>query len=229
MENKTENKTAVILDTETTGFVEPALIEAAGIIIKGNPLEEQKTTFISRYNPGKPISFGAMATHNILDCDVKDCPPASEFRLPDNTAYIVGHNIDYDWQVIGKPDVKRIDTLAMARTVYPELDSHSLSALSYALAEPDRRPRIREILTNRHNALTDAELCLDILRLILKEKPELTSWGSIWRFSEESRIPKKMPFGKHKGLLIKDIPDDYKEWLKKQPDIDEYLLKALDM
>ncbi|MHB1702816.1 MAG: putative quorum-sensing-regulated virulence factor [bacterium] len=225
MENKIA---AVIFDTETTGFVEPALIEAAGIIIKGNPLEEQKTTFISRYNPGKPISFGAMATHNILDCDVKDCPPASEFRLPDNTAYIVGHNIDYDWQVIGKPDIKRIDTLAMARAVYPDLDSHNLSALSYALAEPDKRPQIREILLDRHNALTDAELCLDILRRILKEKPGLVSWGSIWRFSEESRIPKTMPFGKHKGVLIKDIPDDYKEWLKKQSDIDEYLLKALD-
>ena len=30
-----ENKTAVIFDTETTGFTEPVLIEAAGIIIKG--------------------------------------------------------------------------------------------------------------------------------------------------------------------------------------------------
>lgn len=166
MENKT---VAVIFDAETTGFIEPALIEAASIIINGNPLEEQKHTFISRYNPGKPISFGAMSTHNILDCDLKDCPPASEFRLPDNTAYIVGHNIDYDWQVIGKPDIKRIDTLAMAKTVYPKLDSYSLSALSYALSEPDDRPKIREILINRHNALIDAELCLGILHRILKK------------------------------------------------------------
>ncbi|MHB1698217.1 MAG: 3'-5' exonuclease [bacterium] len=102
-----ENKTVVILDTETTGFIEPALIEAAGIVIKGNPQEEQKTTFINRYNPDKPISFGAMAIHNILDCDIKDCPPASDFKLPDNTGYIVGHNIDYDWHVIGKSDIKR--------------------------------------------------------------------------------------------------------------------------
>ncbi len=181
MANKTENKAVVlILDTETTGFAEPVLVEAAGIVIKGSPLEEQKTTFINLYNPGKPISFGAMAIHNILDCDLKDCPTALEFKLPDNTGYIVGHNIDYDWHVIGKPDVKRIDTLAMARAVYPKLDSHNLSALSYALCEPDDRPKIREKLINRHNALTDAELCLDILRSILKEKPELVSWGSIW-------------------------------------------------
>jgi len=227
-----KNKTVtVIFDTETTGFVEPALIEAAGIVIKGNPLEEQKNTFISRYNPGKPISFGAMATHNILDCDLKDCPPASEYRLPDNTAYIVGHNIDYDWSVIDKPDVKKIDTVAMAKSVWTGLDSYTLPALSYALAEPDDRPRVREILTNRHNALTDAELCLNILRRILKEKPELNSWGLIWRFSEETRIPKTMPFGKHKGTPLKNLPadSDYVQWvLNNLNEMDAYLRKAID-
>ena len=223
-----ENKTAVIFDTETTGFTEPVLIEAAGIIIKGSPLDEQNDTFINRYNPGKPISFGAMAIHNILDRELKDYPPASEFKLPDNTAYIIGHNIDYDWQVIGKPPVKRIDTLSMAKSIWRGFDSYNLSALTYALTEPDKRPEIRVILIERHNALTDAKLCLNILRLILKEKSELTSWGSIWKFSEEARIPKTMPFGKHKGTPIKDVPQDYKEWLKVQPDIDEYLLKALE-
>ena len=24
-----------------------------------------------------------------------------------------------------------------------------------------------------------------------------------------------MPFGKHRGILIKDLPDDYIEWMKK--------------
>ena len=223
-----ENKTAVIFDTETTGFTQPVLIEAAGIIINGNPLSEQDDAFVKRYNPGKPISFGAMAIHNILDCELKDCPPASEFKLPDNTAYIIGHNIDYDWQVIGKPQVKRIDTLSMAKNIWSGFDSYNLSALTYALTEPERRPEVRKILIDRHNALTDAQLCLNILRLILKEKQELTSWGSIWKFSEEARIPKTMPFGKHKGMPIKDVPKDYKEWLKGQPDIDEYLLKALE-
>ena len=223
-----ENKIALIFDTETTGFNEPVLIEAAGIIINGNPLSEQDDTFVSRYNPEKPISFGAMATHNILDSELKDCPPASEFKLPDNTAYIIGHNIDYDWQVIGKPQVKRIDTLAMAKNTWAGFDSYNLSALTYALTEPERRPEVRKILIDRHNALTDAKLCLNILRLILKEKQELTSWGSIWKFSEESRIPKTMPFGKYKGMPIEDVPIDYKEWLKEQPDMDEYLLKALE-
>ncbi|MCL4428386.1 MAG: DUF3820 family protein [Deltaproteobacteria bacterium] len=223
-----ETKLAVILDTETTGIIEPVLIEAGMIIIDGSPSDNQNKTFIKRYNPGKPISYGAMATHGILDEDLKDCPPASEFCLPENTGYIIGHNVDYDWSVIGKPDVKRIDTLAMAKAVWEGFDAYNLSALSYALTEPDKRAKLREFLAGRHNALTDAKLCLNILRLILKEKPELNSWGSIWRFSEESRIPRVMPFGKHKGTPIKDVPQDYKDWLKGQADIDEYLLIALN-
>ncbi|HBZ18829.1 MAG TPA: DNA polymerase III subunit epsilon, partial [Betaproteobacteria bacterium] len=38
-----------------------------------------------------------------------------------------------------------------------------------------------------------------------------------------------MPFGKHKGSLLSDMPRDYKEWLLKQGDIDPYLRKALSV
>ncbi|MHB8292109.1 MAG: 3'-5' exonuclease [bacterium] len=205
-----ENKTVVIFDTETTGFIEPALIEAGGIIIQGSPFDGQTKTFLSRYNPGKLISFGVIATHNILDSELENSPPASEFKLPENTGYLVGHNIDYDWQVISSPDIRRIDTLAMASDLWPELDSHGLAALNYALTPIADRLKIRDIIINgNHNALTDAKLCLNVLRYILKEKPELNSWGAIWKYSEESRIPKIMPFGKHKGTPIKDLPSDY--------------------
>ena len=217
----------IVFDTETTGIIEPVLIEAAGIIINGSPFNEQTETFNSRYNPGKPISFGAMATHNILDCDLENCPPATEFKLPENTTYLVGHNIDFDWEVIGKPEVRLIDTLPMARKLWPHFDSHNLGALSYALCDEFARPKIREKLIGRHSALTDVELCLELLRFILKEKTELKSWGDIWRFSEEARIPDIMPFGKHKGTAIKDLPGDYKDWLLKQSDVDKYLKIAL--
>ena len=218
----------IVFDTETTGITEPVLIEAAGIIINGSPFNDQTETFSQRYNPGKPISFGAMATHNILDCDLINCPPATEFKLPEDTAYLIGHNIDFDWEVIGKPEnIKLIDTLPMARKLWPHFDSHNLGALSYALCGDSKRPKIKEKLINRHSALVDVELCLELLRFILKEKPELKSWGNIWKFSEESRIPDIMPFGKHKGTAIKDLPEDYKDWLLKQGDVDKYLKIAL--
>ncbi|RZD15730.1 MAG: 3'-5' exonuclease [Candidatus Acididesulfobacter guangdongensis] len=217
----------LIFDTETTDASEPVLIEAAGIYVEGSPFDKQHNVFTQRYNPEKPISFGAMATHHILDEELVGCPKSSEFKLNANVKYLIGHNIDFDWSVIGKPPVKRIDTLAMARAVYPELDSHGLIALSYALCDANKRKQLREVLKNAHSALTDAKLCLSVLRNIL-QKMDLHKWSDIYAFSEESRIPKIMPFGKHKGIAVKALPDDYKIWLRKQPNIDEYLLKALN-
>ena len=45
--------------------------------------------------------------------------------------------------------------------------------------------------------------------------------------SEKARTPITMPFGKHKGMLLADVPSDYKQWLLTQGDIDPYLRKAL--
>jgi exodeoxyribonuclease X len=216
----------LIFDTETTDLIEPVLIETAGIYIDGNPFDEQNKTFNQRYNPEKPISYGAMATHHIFDEELANCPKSSDFKLADNVKYLIGHNIDFDWKVIGCPNVRRIDTLAMSRAVYPELDSHGLIALSYALCDPDKKKQLRDILKNAHSALTDVKLCLGVLRNILK-KVDLHKWSDIYAFSEQARIPNVMLFGKHKGVAIKDLPKDYIVWLKKQPDIDEYLLKAI--
>ena len=42
-----------------------------------------------------------------------------------------------------------------------------------------------------------------------------------------ARIPTVMTFGKHKGMVIKDVPRDYVRWLLGQPDVDPYLRQAL--
>jgi exodeoxyribonuclease X len=46
--------------------------------------------------------------------------------------------------------------------------------------------------------------------------------------SEKARTPTTMPFGKHKGMLLADVPSDYKQWLLTRGDIDPYLRKALE-
>ena len=73
---------ALIFDTETTSTKDPHLVEAAWVAFNGwgDPVADE--AFYGRYNPGVPIEFGAMATHDITDEDVAECPPASEFRLP---------------------------------------------------------------------------------------------------------------------------------------------------
>jgi len=214
----------IIFDTEATGIKEPVLIEAAWLELESIEPFTVANPFVQRYNPGKQISLGALATHHIMDEELIDCQPASSFKLPDDVGYIIGHNVDFDWEVIGKPEVKRICTLALARKLWPDLDSHTQSALLYFL----ERNSAREQLRNAHSALTDVGICAVILDHICQQL-SVKMVEDLYIESEKARIPTTMTFGKHKGTLLADIPSDYKEWLLGQGDIDPYLRKALTL
>lgn len=219
--------TAYIFDTETTGTDTPDVVEAAWLKLSNDlPDFRVLSQFCERYKPSKPISLGALAVHHILDEELEDCPPSSSFKLPDDAQFIIGHNVDYDWQAIGKPDVKRICTLSLSRYLLPELDTHSQSAMYYYFFRDDAKNALR----NAHNALIDVQNCARLLQELInklaKQKP-INSWEDLWLLSEEARIPKIMPFGKHKGMLITELPASYCEWVLKQDDFDPYLIKAI--
>ena len=129
----------IIFDTEATGVKEPILIEAAWVELESFAPFTFTNPFVQRYNPEKPISLGALATHHIMDEELVDCPLAASFNLPEHVDYIIGHNVDFDWGVIGKPEVKRICTLSLARKLWPNLDSHNQSALLYYLERSTAR------------------------------------------------------------------------------------------
>lgn len=213
---------AIIFDTETTGLDAPEVIEAAWleIDIDAKPLD---VGYMSRHKPSKPISLGAMATHHIRDEDLADCEPSSSFRLPNGVEYLIGHNVDFDWAAIGKPQVNRIDVCAMCRALWPEADSHSQGAMLYLLM----RKNAREMLREAHNALTDVFNCAAILRHVIAKAGPFATFEELWQASERMRIPATTPFGKHKGAPIAKVPPDYKRWLLGQPDVDPYLVKAL--
>lgn len=213
---------ALILDTETTDASKDAkLVQAAWIDI-GDLYSGPGPTFCQLYNPGVPISFGAMAAHNIHDEDVVGCPPANEFALPNDVDYLIGHNIDFDWRVIGSPDIPRICTLALARSLWPQLDPHTQGALLYYFMGIEAR----ELVKNAHDAAADVSICGMVLAEILTELGG-PSLPELWEHSEKARVPTIMPFGKHKGTAIKDVPWAYKDWLLRQDDVDPYLVKAL--
>ena len=219
--------TALLFDTETTGVHEPEVIEAAWLRLHDPESLRVIDRFEQRYRPSKPIALGALATHHIYDEELQDCPPSTEFALPGDASYLIGHNIDYDWKVAGAPEVKRICTLALSRALHPELDSHSQSAMLYFAY----RPQAREWVRNAHSALVDVENCLQLLRYLLNKLAEqhgpITSWEALWQLSEQARIPHTMPFGKHRGEPIAQLPSDYVGWLLRQSDLDPYLVKAL--
>ena len=214
---------AIIFDTEATGIKDPVLIEAAWIEVDSLETLVLSNPFEQRYNPGKPITLGALATHHIMDEELVDCPPASSFSLPKDVGYIIGHNVDFDWEVIGKPEVKRICTLALARKIWPDLDSHTQSALLYHLERKSARLQLR----NAHAALIDVGICAVILNHI-RHQLNVKTIEELYAESEKARTPTTMPFGTHKGLPLSNIPSDYKQWLLRQSDIDPYLRKALE-
>jgi exodeoxyribonuclease X len=135
----TRDYAAWVIDTETTGQTDPQVIEfaRAEVIASPGPRFELGSASVDRYKPTKAIELGAIATHHILPDELDDCPPPpTEFGLP---RFVIGHNVDYDWEVMGSPsDVYRIDTLALARGAWPDLDSYKLGALTFHLFPAER-------------------------------------------------------------------------------------------
>lgn len=219
---------AIVLDTETTGVTEPRPVEIAWKRLIGIDNLDSEESFLERYNPGKPIELGALATHSILDEDVAGCAPYTDFRLPE-ADYLIGHNVDYDYDVClacgPQPQFKRICTLALCRSLWPQADSHRLGAMFYQV-HPDNRRYVRDMLAHAHHAMADVRICISVLACII-EVLGVHSFEDLWQRSELARIPSVMPFGKHKGMAVKDLPADYKAWLLRQADIDPYLVKAL--
>ncbi len=223
---------ALVIDTECTGIENPEVVEVSWVRLKDIESLQVQGTFAERFKPSKPITLGAMATHHIREKDVEHCPPSSSFKLPEGVDYIIGHNVDFDWGAIGKPDVKRICLLALCRKLWPEADSHSQSAMIYLPFPEEARQRLQ----SAHSAVVDTTNCISILRKVIETLTPMDrldrndigmTWDRLWDASEEARIPTVMHFGKHRGEKIADVPPDYKAWLLRQPDVDPYLAKAL--
>ena len=179
---------------------------------------------VRRYRPTKPPKWGAIATHHIFMSELEGLPESTRAArdLPP-AEYWIGHNIDFDWKALGCPPVKRICTLALARELWPEVDSHSLVALTYFTkgAHVATRERVR----NAHSALEDVWLCAELLRTIMYVA-KIDGLPALYAASEEARIPKIMTFGKHKGKRVDEVDRGYANWYRRQEDTDPYLLEA---
>jgi exodeoxyribonuclease X len=224
---------AVVLDTETTDVSDDAkVIEFACSSLIDSPVNvcimaDQVTVAEERFSSDRPISMGAMAVHHIIDEDLVGLRPFPGLDTARGIDYIVGHNIDYDWRMMGRPKVRRICTFNLARSLWPLIESHALGALVYHLSRD--KQQARRMLRGAHSAKTDVECVLDVVlpEILLKLHPRAKTWEELWIISEDARIPTVMSFGKHKGMPLGDVPQSYKRWLLDQPDVDPYLAIAL--
>jgi len=223
---------AIILDTEThTLNGQPIEIAYAPVDIMDHKISLDKSRLFDQlYSCDEPISFAAMAVHHILESDLDGQPHYSSFKLPQETTYIIGHNIDYDIRAIEKcgvntTHIKAICTLALARHVWPDAEAHNISALIYMITRGSGRAR--EMIRKAHRADMDIILTANILMHIVHHL-KISSIDELYEASEEARIPRTINFGKHRGTAIAELPADYVQWLLRQEELDPYLRKALE-
>lgn len=227
--------TALIFDTETHKL-HGDIIEVAAIEIKffgySNAFPIMPTIFEyqKRFKPSEPIGLGAMAVHHIVDEDLVKCPSFTKFKLPkDDIQYLIGHNIDYDTAAVNRAGVatdgiKNICTLAMARYLWPTLEAHNLTALAYHISSD--RKATRRGLKNAHSALNDCQTTYKLLLAIILQK-EIKTFEELYEFSELTRYPSHIFYGKYKGWAIKDLDDKDIDWLQAKSS-DQYLNVSLE-
>lgn len=217
---------AVIIDTETTNN-DPRDCDVVEIGWKTWDMGVSGEAKSLRFSHQKPMAWGALATHHILPVDLFGLPQYSHMYLPEEcleAQYWIGHNVDFDWQALGSPmPVKRICTLAMARALFPELDSHTLSSCMYFLLGATETTR--DMLRSAHSAGADIGFCEAILSVAMA-KSGASNLEDLYLFSEQCRVPKVFAFGKFKGQPIANADRGYANWYRKQENPDPYYLEA---
>ena len=161
----------VIFDTETTGLREAdRIIEISFIeVIDGIKTGRSYHTFL---NPGVNVTEKAYEIHRITNERVKDCPKfkdkVEEIIEFIGDSHLVAHNAGFDRDMLNKdmidagwdpyPDSRFIDTLKMARFLYPQDKKHRQDDLCVKF-ELDNKQRMQ---TNIHSAVEDTALLYHI-------------------------------------------------------------------
>jgi DNA polymerase-3 subunit epsilon len=204
----------IYYDTETTGTKpdEDRIVEIAAY----DPV--RNATFVRFVNPGIPIPKEATAIHHISDEMVKDAPNfkiiAKEFMefCSDEMVLIAHNNDSFDIHFLRNefkraglsfPEWQFLDTLKWARRYRPDLPRHGLQFLRETYDIPEN---------NAHRALDDVMV---LYQLFSKMIDDLTMEQilELLKRPEREREISLMPFGKHQGLPLQEVPKNYIRWL----------------
>lgn len=212
-------KCAIFYDTETTGIRsdKDRVIEIAAY----DPLTNR--TFEKLVHPGCPIPAEATAIHHITDEMVANAAGfdvvGKEFvEFCGEDAVLIAHNNDMfdllflkaEYQRIQHPfpEWKFFDTLKWARRYRPDLPRHTLQFLReiYGIAA-----------NNAHRALDDV---IVLHQVFCGMCGDLTI-EQAYTLLNQPRSLTTMPFGKHQGRPLDQIPADYIAWLKDKGALDK--------
>ncbi|MBR4173165.1 MAG: PolC-type DNA polymerase III, partial [Clostridia bacterium] len=198
----------VVFDLETTGLSKDSdkITEIGAVKIENGKITDRFSTFV---NPERPIPQKIVELTSITDKMIANAPKIEEI-LPEFIDFckgyvLVAHNAGFDTGFI-KNEAKmqgieynfsHLDTLMLARGLYPELSNHRLSTLNKHLGVP---------LLHHHRAVDDAKATADIF---IKMLAELEKMG-VSNISElnglfDMRAISKRNQASHIILLAKDL------------------------
>lgn len=149
----------IIFDIETTGFIpgKDYITEIGAVKVKNKQIIDRFSTFVK---PKKNIPIKVQELTGITNDMVKDAPDVNEVLIDFNNfigdAVLVAHNADFDMSFIryfskeSNIIIKNttLDTLELARMLFPDLKNHKLNTLTKEFNIP---------LNNHHRAVDDAE------------------------------------------------------------------------
>lgn len=202
----------VVADTETTGLgADAGVVEYAHAVCRLVEIDGVERLEIlhessSLIDPQHPIPAGASNVHGITDDMVQGQPLLSEYLPPlfaalSDDLLLVGHNfISYDWKYLAPHFAERPAlgcTLNAARK-FLDLPNNRLETIYAQTGGPAEAA---------HRAAGDVRMTVHIINHMLK----VVSWAMLHE-AMTTRPPLKMPFGKHKGKLVSELPKDYIEW-----------------
>ena len=219
-----------VVDLETTGGDRSAEIIEVGVVdvVRDGADGWRALPPVSKlFRPRGEISFHAMAVHHLTPEDFRDSDPhCDEFRLREMLMgepadVMVAHSARFERGFIADTatgGLPWICTVRAAKQVWPQAPGHSNQVLRYwrglrldpALAQP------------AHRAGPDAWVTAHILIDLLKEATveQMLEW------TREPRRLDRIPFGKHRGRVWAEAPDDYLRWMAGQGDMDAEVVAA---
>ncbi|MFI0435658.1 MAG: putative quorum-sensing-regulated virulence factor [Parachlamydiaceae bacterium] len=201
----------IYYDTETTGIKadKDRIIEIAAF----DPVRDLH--FERFVNPGLPIPPEATAIHHITDDMVASAPSFAQIGAEfiafcDGDVVLIAHNNDnfdlhflrneFERHSILMPSWKFLDSLKWARRYRPDLPRHTLQFL-------------REIYgisaNNAHRALDDVIVLHQIFQSLIDD----LSIDEVYTLLNKPRTVHIMPFGKHQGQHLSQLPRSYIQWL----------------
>jgi DNA polymerase-3 subunit epsilon len=210
---------AIYYDTETTGTRpgKDRVVELAAY----DPLRDK--TFCSLIQPGCPIPPEASAISKITDDMVKDAPSFAEVihdfvAFCEDDVVLIAHNNDAFDKLFLEDEFKRsgvpfpswkfIDSLKWSRKYRNDLPRHSLQFLREVYA----------ISANQaHRALDDVMVLYQIFSRMIGD----LSLETVMNLLGEVRDLNRMPFGKHQGTNLADMPKHYVGWLNTSGALDK--------